>query len=331
MILEPIEPGDLDRLRPLWLGLHAHHQKMAPRLAPFVGDDISWPNRKRQYSEVVSGQWFGLTARDGGRDIGYLICAKRPMQWNATFAIPSSLWELVTLFVVAEARGLGIGSKLLGAMDAFIARQDVRTTLIGAIPDNRAAVALYQARGYVPTWLTLTRFQRPAPAATTAYAIDIKVLDPGEVEPLAPLWLALHHHHQAVSPNLGPFVADAASWPIIRELWAKSAGEGLLLAARDRGRTVGVASAAVYGLDQLTAYTDTWVTGGTAAEVKFLVVADDARGKGVGTALMDAVDRIVADRGVHDQFVGAIVPNDAAIRFYQSRGFRPAWLELTKF
>jgi hypothetical protein len=33
---------------------------------------------------------------------------------------------------------------------------------------------------------------------------------------------------------------------------------------------------------------------------------------------------------VRDQFVGAIAPNEGAIRFYEARGFRPAWLELMK-
>jgi GNAT superfamily N-acetyltransferase len=331
MTLEPIAPCDIDRLQPLWLGLHAHHRKMAPRLAPFVGDDASWPNRKRLYQEISGGESFGWIAREDGRDLGYLICAKRPMQWNATFAIPATLWELVTLFVVPEARGRGIGAKLLDAMEKYVADQDVHTRLIGAIPDNRGAVALYQARGYVPSWLTLTRFQRPAPQPQPRHANAVRAINVSEVDALAPLWLDLHHHHQAVSPQLGPWVEDAASWPIIRDLWAHSAEEGLLLAAEDGDRTVGVASVAIYGLDALTAYSDTWLTGDKAAEVKFLTVADDRRGRGIGTALMDAVDRLLATRGVHDQFVGAIAPNEGAIRFYEARGFRPAWLELTRF
>jgi len=330
MILEPIAPRDIDRLQPLWLGLHAHHQTVAPRLAPFVGPDISWPNRKRLYQDISSGEYFGWIVRQDGRDLGYLICAKRPMQWNATFAIPATLWELVTLYVVPEARGRGIGARLLDEMEKRISTKDVRSRLIGAIPDNQSAVALYQTRGYVPTWLTLTRFQRAAPAPR-AHATTIKALGPSEVDALASLWLALHHHHQAVSPNLGPWVPDGASWPIIRDLWRHSAADGLLLAAREGDRTIGIASAAVYGLDALSSYTDTWVTGTQAGEVKFLVIADDCRGRGIGAALMDSVDRVLAERGIHDQFVGAIAPNDGAIRFYESRGFRPAWLELTKF
>ena len=323
--------GDLDRLAPLWLGLHAHHQRVAPQLAPFVADEISWASRKRQYTEVMSGAWFGLIARDGDDDIGYLLCAKRPMVWNATFAVPPTLWELVTVFVREDRRGQGVGAQLLAAMEERVQREETKTRLIGVIPDNKAAVALYKARGYRPTWLMLTRFQRPAPARVAASAIAIEPLNAAKVEALEPLWLALHHHHQAVSPHLGPFVPDSVSWPVIRALFAESAHERLLLVAADGERILGLASAAIYDVRALPSYSDTWVTGEKVGETKFLVVSPDARGRGIGAALMDAMDDAFAERGVQDQFVGAIEPNEGAIRFYQARGFRPAWLELTQF
>lgn len=331
MRLEPLRREDIDRLEPLWLGLHAHHRRVAPQLAPFVADDRSWANRKRQYFEAMSGAWFGFIARAGDEDVGYLLCAERPMQWNASFDVPATLWELVSLFVRDDRRGQGIGSKLLAAMDERILGAGPQTRLIGAIPDNRAAIALYQARGYKPTWLMLTRFRRPAPPPAETSPIAVEPLAPDQVEALAPLWLALHHHHQAVSPHLGPFMTDAVSWPVIRALLTESAREGLLLGAVEHGRFLGLASAAIYDIRTLPSYSDTWVTGAQVGEIKFLVVAPEARGRGIGAALTAALDRLLAARDVIDQFVGAIAPNEGAIRFYQSRGFRPAWLELTKF
>jgi len=331
MKLEAMRPADLDRLEPLWLGLHAHHRRVAPNLAPFVADDLSWASRKRQYNDVMAGAWFGFIAQDDGEDVGYLLCAERPMQWNATFAVPATLWELVTIFVKGDRRGQGIGSRLLAAMEDRIRISDVQTRLIGVIPDNRAAVALYQARGYRPTWLMLTRFQRPAPLQSTLGAVAIRRLATAEVHRLEALWLSLHHHHQAVSPHLGPFVPDAVSWPVIRDLLAESAEDDLLFGAFAEDRITGLVSAAVYDIRTLPSYSDTWRTGERVGEIKFLVVAPEERGRGTGAALTTAVDAELASRGVQDQFVGAIAPNAGAIRFYQSRGFRPAWLELTKF
>jgi hypothetical protein len=34
---------------------------------------------------------------------------------------------------------------------------------------------------------------------------------------------------------------------------------------------------------------------------------------------------------VHDQVIGAIAPNADAIRLYERRGFRAAWLQMTRF
>ena len=331
MRLEALRSADIDRLEPLWLGLHAHHQRVAPQLAPFVADGLSWASRKRQYSDVMSGNWFGYIARDGDHDVGYLLCAERPMQWNATFAVPETLWELVTIFVKGDRRGQGVGSRLLAAMEDRIRTSDVQTRLIGVIPDNRAAVALYQSRGYRPTWLMLTRFQRPASAQSPMPSVAVKPMGRTEVYRLESLWLALHHHHQAVSPHLGPFVTDDISWSIIRNLLAESTEESLLLGAFDGDRITGLVSAAVYDIRSLPSYSDTWRTGERVGEIKFLFVASEERGRGTGAALTEAIDAELARRGVADQFVGAIAPNAAAIRFYQSRGFRPAWLELTRF
>ena len=58
---------------------------------------------------------------------------------------------------------------------------------------------------------------------------------------------------------------------------------------------------------------------------------ESARGSGLGSALLDAVDDRLAADGVHDQAIGAIAPNTAAIRLYERRGFRPAWLQMTQF
>ena len=73
-------------------------------------------------------------------------------------------------------------------------------------------------------------------------------------------------------------------------------------------------------------WADTWVTGRDVAEIKLLVVDDERPRRGLGSALLDAVDDRLAAAGVHDQVIGAIEPNAAAIRLYERRGFRPAWL-----
>jgi GNAT superfamily N-acetyltransferase len=111
---------------------------------------------------------------------------------------------------------------------------------------------------------------------------------------------------------------------------AKSAKDGLLLVAREGSNLTGLASVAIHDTAEMPEYSDTWVTGDKIAETKFLVIAEDNRGQEIGTALMDAVDANLAERGVRDHLVGAIEPNTRATRFYEFRGFQPNWLELLK-
>ncbi|WP_119268280.1 GNAT family N-acetyltransferase [Taklimakanibacter deserti] len=329
-------PADIDRLGPMWLELHRHHRTVAPHLGPFVSDDESWANRKRQYQKIFAGEYFGLVASMGGNDIGYMLSIKRPIDWTATFDSPADLWELVTIVLLPAWRGNGTGMVMLDAWKERVAASDARARLIGVIPDNVKAVSLYGSLGFIPTWVTLTRYQRrPSARALSNTSAAIEAVSESDVASLKALWLSLHRHNQAVSPGLGPWVDDERSWQIGQQHLMRSAREGLLFVAKDKtsneAAPLGLAGVEIHDMDEHPSWADTLVTDRQVAEIKFLVIAEQARGKGIGTAIMDEVDRLLASRRVHDQFAGAIAPNHQAIRFYEHRGFRPTWLELGSF
>ncbi len=326
MRFEQVGADDLDRLRDLWLLLHRHHQAVAPELAPYVGDEASWSVRRSFYAELLARGGAALVARDGDRDTGYAITGPEPAPWPATFVTAPTVEELQTLVVVPGDRGAGLGSALL---DAAEERRPAADQVIGVVPGNVRATALYERRGLVPTWLTLTRFGRPAEPGPVAVATGVADVAADEVDALRSLWLELHHHHQAVAPRLGPFVADAPSWQVVRHLFTIAAAAGLLLRTGPAEAPTGIACVTVSRDDPL--WNDTWVTGRAVAETAMLVVTAAARGRGVGSALQDAVDARLAAAGIHDQVIGAIAPNAGAIRLYRRRGFRPAWLRLTRF
>jgi ribosomal protein S18 acetylase RimI-like enzyme len=203
--------------------------------------------------------------------------------------------------------------------------------LIGVIPSNLRALRLYESRGFTPAWVTLTRYQRaPVLPVRNVAADDITIVNEYKLNALKPLWLSLHHHHQAVSPHLGPWVEDALSWSVISELLAKSARDHLLFVAKRANQPIGLASVTIYNMTEYPMWSDTLLTEDRLAETKFLVVSDNARGNGVGMALMAAVDEALAKRGVRDHFIGAIAPNTKAIRFYESLGYIQTWIEFLK-
>ena len=76
---------------------------------------------------------------------------------------------------------------------------------------------------------------------------------------------------------------------------------------------------------------DTWPVGAALAELVSLAVAPEARGQGLGTALMDAVDAELERRGVRDLEVAVMAGNDRALRFYERRGLRAGEVLLFRF
>jgi ribosomal protein S18 acetylase RimI-like enzyme len=153
-----------------------------------------------------------------------------------------------------------------------------------------------------------------------------------DVDSLELLWVAVHHAHAAAMPELAPYVSDAETWarerPIYVELLAKP--DTLLLLARDGDELVGYALAHVSPVDE-TWIPDTWRTGPRIGELESIGVVAQRRGEGIGSALMDAVERELAALGVDDLVLGVLPGNEGARRLYERRGFRPTWLYLSRF
>ena len=148
---------------------------------------------------------------------------------------------------------------------------------------------------------------------------------------LRPLWLELHHHHQAVGGQaLGPYVTDDESWAARRELYTGFlAAGGFAILAEDGGELLGYALVAIKTAAD-TEFEDTWRSGPRVAEIETLSVAPAARGRGIGSALLDRIDEELEAEGIEDVAIAAFVTNLDAIRLYERRGFRPASLHLIR-
>lgn len=159
-------------------------------------------------------------------------------------------------------------------------------------------------------------------------ADDIEfIADPAGLDALEPLWIALHRHHRTVVPSPETMLVDddSASWERRRALyegWVE-AGDALVLIARRDNAPVGYAVAHLHdGPD------DTYDVGARYAELATLSVAPEARGGGIGTALLDALDERLAELGITDLTVGVMAANEDALRFYRRRGLVPVELYL---
>ena len=69
-------PEAIDRLRPLWLVLHHHHQAVGgPALGPYVDDDASWTAPPLLYDGFFRQGGFAVLAERDGELLGYAMVA----------------------------------------------------------------------------------------------------------------------------------------------------------------------------------------------------------------------------------------------------------------
>jgi ribosomal protein S18 acetylase RimI-like enzyme len=154
----------IDRVESLWLALHAHHQAVAgPELGPYVGDAHSWAARRAMYLQHLSAGHgsFLLVAERGEELVAYAMVAVVPVEetWvDDTWRTGDLIAEIETLSVAPGERGNGIGSALLDRIDDELAELGVNDVVVGAFAANTGALALYERRGFRPTWNYLSRF-----------------------------------------------------------------------------------------------------------------------------------------------------------------------------
>jgi ribosomal protein S18 acetylase RimI-like enzyme len=155
---------------------------------------------------------------------------------------------------------------------------------------------------------------------------------PQDLDRLEPLWLSVHHRHAESMPELAPYVDDATTWAERRALYAEllAKPDTVLLLAGAGDALVGYGLAHVMRADE-SWVADTWVTGPRIGEIESLAVVAEHRGRGLGTELLDRLERELRAQGVTDLVIGVLPGNDGAIRMYARRGYRPTWMYLSRF
>ena len=164
--------------------------------------------------------------------------------------------------------------------------------------------------------------------APHAADLELAELAVAEVDRVEPLWKAMVAHHREVAGDAWPVRDEQSAWERRRAEYVAwlSSGEATMLAAVPAGEPG--AAPLGYAVLRPSGVGPTWDLGERVGEVESLSVAPEARGRGVGTALLEAARERFRAQGIEFWSVAVVEANEGAVRMYERAGFRPYYRSL---
>lgn len=145
--VRPLSTEQVDLLEPLWRAL-LDRIRVPHNIVPIVAHDDSWPMRKAEYEELLSGgDSFGLVALKGDEPIGYAMVRVEEGP-DAVWVTGERYVELTSLSVAPGDRNRGIGTRLLDEVERRLTALDVDGLVIGVDAVNEGALRFYKRRGF---------------------------------------------------------------------------------------------------------------------------------------------------------------------------------------
>ena len=142
--------------------------------------------------------------------------------------------------------------------------------------------------------------------------------DASRIDEVEPLWLALREHHGSVTPEWWEPRAPEKSWARRRQTYVDVLDEGgALFFAEEDGAVVGLALCE----REEGGGSPTWAWPPDVFVIIDIIVLPEARGRGVGEALMQAVEEEARRLGVAALDLNVVASNEVARRFYERHGF----------
>lgn len=152
----------------------------------------------------------------------------------------------------------------------------------------------------------------------TEYAIV--PVAPERLDELKPIWRTLYEHHLSLTPHLRERSRGIEqAWSARREAereWLENEPLTFVLAAEGDDGYLGYAFVRV----RAATFATSWSASNPLAELSILAVLPQARGLGVGSALLDLVEGRLSELGVEDMVISVVTTNVDAMRLYERRG-----------
>jgi GNAT superfamily N-acetyltransferase len=149
--------GDVDLVEGLWKEMVGHHRELTGHTYPVRDTETAWRRRRSQYVEwLESGEGHLFLVPGEGAEqapLGYAFL--RLGHSGATWNLGDSVGDLESLSVTAEARGLGVGTELIGHCRDRLRELGATWWNVTVIADNPRAAELYEREGFRPFWTSM--------------------------------------------------------------------------------------------------------------------------------------------------------------------------------
>jgi GNAT superfamily N-acetyltransferase len=149
-----------------------------------------------------------------------------------------------------------------------------------------------------------------------------------EVDRVAPLFKQLVEFHRDVVKGAWPVRSADAAWEHRRGQYLEWLGDGsarLLAAVPTPDEDAPPVGYAVLAVKPSMA---SWDVDERVGELETLAVAEEARGQGIGSMLIEACRRLLREEGITHWAVAVVEANVDAARLYEREGFRPFYRQL---
>lgn len=289
IVIEQLGSGEGERLRGVRLRALAESPEA---FASTHAAELGFPAGK--WLERLRNPWW--VARQGGEDVG--LVAVRAEEGTA---------HLLSMWVAPEARGSGIGSRLVDEVVAWARAEGLDQVGLWAVDANQAARSLYERKGFVPSGKVMALPSNPA--LTESHYVLSLLFRRARRQDVPAIVAMLADDHLGASREGDP--NDERYLAAFERVDANPFDE--LIVAEQDGKVVGTM--------QLTYLAGLSRLGAERCQIEAVRVAASTRGQGLGRKMMAwAIDRARARGCAMVQLTSDNSRTDAH-RFYDSLGF----------
>ena len=137
----------IDDVEILWKALHQHHEQVAPHFGITLELDESWKRRKANYQKwLIEPQTRLFIAKENDKSVGYALV--RISGGSETWKSGDQIAEIETFSILLEYRNIGLGSRMMAEIYAFLREEGIREIGVTVVDTNVDAIGFYQKHGF---------------------------------------------------------------------------------------------------------------------------------------------------------------------------------------